>query len=177
MYGIGAILVGYIEEFLFRGAVFGMLKKMLGVWAGAMLASLLFAAVHFAAPDPPVGVVYGHWYSGFRMLPHMISPLDIRWTNGFMFVSLFLMGMVLCLLYDHYKNLYVAIGLHAGWVWIMRIGIYFMDRDRMQHLMLFGASMTVPKSLIAVLLLSLFLLAVVVLRQWGHRDRVTADVG
>jgi hypothetical protein len=177
-YFVGAILVGLIEETFFRGAIFGMLRKGFGLVAGAMLASVLFSAVHFASPEPTVGVVYGHWDAGLRMLPHMFSEVDFRWEFGFMAVTLFLMGLTLCFFYAYFENIYLAMGLHAGWVWGMKVGDYFIERARYPHLVLFGPSMTVAKSVVAILLMSLFMMVAIGLlvrrRQRGTNDGVAA---
>ncbi|MDD4737585.1 MAG: CPBP family intramembrane metalloprotease, partial [Kiritimatiellae bacterium] len=43
---VGALLVGYIEEWLFRGVIFGTLRKAVGVAAGVLVASVFFSVVH-----------------------------------------------------------------------------------------------------------------------------------
>lgn len=164
VYFIGALVVSLIEEPLFRGAVFGLLRKGFGVFVGSMVASVIFAAVHFASPEPAVGVVHGRWNSGLYLLRYMFTSVDLRWGFGFMFITLFLLGMTLCLLYQHFGNLYVAIGMHAGWIWAMRIGEYFFERNRTCLTMLFGPSMTMAKSGLAMLMAA----AVLAVVAWLH---------
>lgn len=171
-YMIGAVVVGIIEEILFRGAALGMLRKSMKLLPAALLLSFVFAFAHFATPEPAVGVVRGHWYSGFQMFPYLITDLDMRWEFGFMFITVFFMSMTLCYLYAAYGNLYLAIGLHAGWVWLMRIGGYLLDRDDNVLVMMFGPSMSVAKSGMAILEVILFFTAAVLL--YARKQKMVA---
>lgn len=162
-YMLGAVVVAVIEETLFRGAVLGMLRKSMNLLPAALLMSFVFAFAHFATPEPEIGVVRGHWDSGFQMFPYIITDLDLRWEFGFMFITVFFMSMTLCYLYAAYGNLYLAIGLHAGWVWLMRIGGVLLERDDNVMMMMFGPSMSVAKSGLAIIEVLLFFAAAVFL--------------
>lgn len=158
-YLIGAVVVAFLEEPLFRGVVFGVLRRSVGVIAAALIAGFLFSAVHFASPDAPVGVVHAKWYSGLAMLPHLFTVLDLRWEwYGFMFWTLAAMGISLCFFYARLGSLYFIIGLHAGWVWVMRTGGYVFTRRPEVAPLLFGPSMTVSKGGAALILAALFAL-------------------
>ena len=162
---IGAMLIGYVEEWLFRGVIFGTLRKGMGVFMGALVAGLFYSAVHFARPENPVGVVYAHWDSAFRLMPYMFTWTDFYWPfEGCKFLMLFFMGISLCYIYVAEGNLYVVIGLHAGWVWIMRLGDYVFD-DRVEGVWawLFGPTPGVVKSGLALIMSIMFALAGVVL--------------
>jgi uncharacterized protein len=170
-YLVGALLVGIIEEGLFRGALFGALRRSIGFWGGAVIASLIYSAVHFAKPRPPVGVVYGHWYSGLELIPYMFNTVDLS-PHCFPFaLTLFFLGMVLCAFYQRYGSLYFSIGLHAGLVWLMRIGGYFFERNEARLLWLFGDSEVVSKSYIALFVLTAFLVVSLWLARGRFRDR------
>jgi membrane protease YdiL (CAAX protease family) len=77
---------------------------------------MYFAAVHFlktsrAALDAPVT-----WTSGFEQLPLLLSgapawPL-VKWG----FLSLFVAGILLAVITIRTRSLYLAIGVHAGWI-------------------------------------------------------------
>ena len=41
------ILAPMLEELVFRGIVYGSLRKLLGVWQSVVISALIFAAVHF----------------------------------------------------------------------------------------------------------------------------------
>lgn len=54
------------EELLFRGALFGSLRRHLGFWPAALLSGMLFGAVHFSIPHflplTALGVVFAWLY-------------------------------------------------------------------------------------------------------------------
>ena len=168
-YMFGAVVVGVVEEILFRGAALGMLRRGLRLLPAALLLSFVFALAHFATPEPAVGVVRGHWDSGLQMLPYLISVEDMRWEYAFMFITVFFMSMTLCFLYAAYGNLYLAIGLHAGWVWLMRIGGHLLERDDNVMMVLFGPSMSVAKSGMAIIEVLLFFAAALFLYRRKRR--------
>ena len=158
IYLLGGLVVGLLEETVCRGVIFGLFKRSTGLWTGAVLSSLLFAIVHFAKPAVPVGIVYGHWDSGLNLMGHLFG--GVGWNAHFfpMVLTLFVMGVILCVFYDLYGNLYFIIGLHAGWVWVMRCGVFFFDNRKGAALhYLFGNSESVVKGY-AVLSASLLLL-------------------
>jgi hypothetical protein len=156
-YLVGAVIVGVIEEWFFRGVLFGILRAGMGFWGGAIVSSAVFSSIHFAKPVPASGVVYGHWYSGFSLMPYMFQDANAGPDHYFpVALTLFLMGMVLCAFYQKSGSLYFVIGLHAGWVWVMRVGVYFFERN-VEHLrVLFGSTELVSKSYIALLVILTF---------------------
>ena len=159
---LGALIVGGVEEIIFRGALFGILRRGFGVISGAIIAGLIFAAVHFADPESPSGVVYGHWNAGLHLIRYMFTSHDFIPHMGFMFSTLLFMGIMLCFFYVVTGNLYFGIGLHASWVWTMRMGALLFIRTDGVYPMLFGPSMTVVKSGVA-LFISVFFLIVAIL--------------
>jgi len=154
----GALIVGVVEEIIFRGALFGMLRRGFGVMVGAIVAGLIFAAVHFADPKSPSGVVYGHWDAGLRLVMYMFTSDDFIPHTGFLFSTLLCMGIMLCFFYVATGNLYFGIGLHASWVWTMRMGALLFIRNEGIYPMLYGPSMTVAKSGVALLFSVLLLI-------------------
>ena len=170
-YFFGALLVGFIEEGLFRGILFGALRRSVGFWGGAVIASLVYSAVHFAKPRPPIGTVYGHWYSGLNLIPHMFNTVDMGPHFFPLALTLVFLGMVLCAFYQRYGSLYFSIGLHAGLVWLMRIGGYFFERNTARLPWLFGDDDVVSKSYVALFILGAFMVISLCLARSRSRDR------
>ncbi|MDZ8032597.1 type II CAAX endopeptidase family protein [Nostoc sp. DedSLP04] len=86
-----ALLVGGIEELVFRGFLFTELAQDYPVWLAAAISSLIFALLHLVWEQRETA----------PQLP-----------------GLWLMGMVLVLArFASRGNLGLAWGLHAGWVW------------------------------------------------------------
>lgn len=114
---VAAVLVGTLEEILFRGVMLNALCARLGREIGFWLTALLYAWVHFLKapesfqPDPvtwtsgftSVGLAMGHLFSADVWLEPRI------WT-------LLLVGIVLGLAYWRTGALWLPIGLHAGWI-------------------------------------------------------------
>ena len=112
------LVVPLLEEFLFRGAVFGALRRDWD-WRAALLASsTLFALVHFVGKPAYAGPV--RWNSGLELLPSMF--VDSGNLRGFTasFINLTLVGATLCLAYQRTGDLSFSIGLHGGWVFLLK---------------------------------------------------------
>ncbi len=173
-FAAGAAVVAVLEEVVFRGVLFGLLRRHMRVLPAALCASLVFAAVHFASPEPPVGVVHADWNAGLRMLPYMFTAGDFSQYHGIMFVTLFSVGLALCFFYEYFGSLYFAIGLHAAWVWEMKMGMTFLERTNCAHSYLFGPSEIVAKSPAgAVLATSVAVAAACLLMVRGRSGLVT----
>ena len=116
-----AAVVGTLEEILFRGGIFGGLRRAFD-WRWALAASsAVYALVHFLERAEVPGSVT--WLSGLQLLPPMLA--------GFMdahkllpgFFSLTIAGALLALAYQRTGGLYFSIGLHAGWIfWLKSYG-------------------------------------------------------
>ena len=106
-----AAIVAVLEELLFRGALFGVLRKTMP-WPGALVvSSAVYSAVHFIQSVRQAGEI--HWYSGFVLLVEMF-----RHGPPFIpaFLTLFVAGACLALAYQRTGALYFSMGLHAGWI-------------------------------------------------------------
>ncbi|HEU6448208.1 MAG TPA: CPBP family intramembrane glutamic endopeptidase [Verrucomicrobiae bacterium] len=114
-----AAVVSVLEEILFRGGLFGGLRRFLW-WPFALLtSSLIFAFSHFLQRGEITGQI--NWHSGLDLLPQMFAGFaDLR---AFIpkFFSLTLVGILLCLGYQRTGNLYFSIGLHGGWIFWLKV--------------------------------------------------------
>jgi membrane protease YdiL (CAAX protease family) len=117
-----ALIVATIEEILFRGGLFGALRRAMP-WAPALvLVSAVFAFLHFLKQTRHVGPVT--WDSGLAILPQMLSGL-IEFHNIPMLFGLFLSGMLFGIGYQRTGNLYFPIGLHAGAIVVLKLNLAF----------------------------------------------------
>lgn len=122
---IGMLLIGVIEEILFRGYILIALRKSLGAVPAVLLSSVLFAAVHFIKPAEPEFT--DRWYSGFLLFTDLFAKAgDTFWPEV---CTLFCMGTVLATLSHWTRSVYITIGLHAGWVWIMMLFRLFTENQ------------------------------------------------
>jgi membrane protease YdiL (CAAX protease family) len=114
------IAVALFEETLARGAMHTAIARESGAWAATLLTAFLFAFLHFFAKAsiPPDEIV---WRSGFDVLVRSFAPLGHPGSVFDSFQSYFAIGVVLSLTRVLTGNIAVAIGLHAGWVVVLRI--------------------------------------------------------
>jgi membrane protease YdiL (CAAX protease family) len=114
-----AALVATLEEILFRGGIFGGLRRVL-YWSFALLiSSMIYALVHFLQSAESAGPI--GWDSGLILLPRMLSGFADVHAILPGFFSLTLAGVLLGLAYQRTGNLYFSIGLHAGWIFCLKI--------------------------------------------------------
>ena len=113
-----ALFVAVIEELLFRGAIYGGLKRAMPWGAALVVSSAIYAIVHFMArpTNPPeIG-----WLSGLQVLPTMLAGMLEPGGLVPAFVNLTLAGMVLGLAYHFTGDILASIGIHAGWIFWLK---------------------------------------------------------
>jgi len=113
--GLAMVLVSLIEEILFRGVLFGAIRKSLNWRWAAVFTSIIFAAVHFLNAKPSNPEIMSP-LTGLITLPDMIhGPTgDPQWAARFF--NLFLAGLILAGLYQNTGSLYVSMAVHGGWI-------------------------------------------------------------
>jgi hypothetical protein len=82
-------MVGFMEEYMFRGYIQYTLTTRIGFWPAAILLSFLFALAHNSNP--------GETWLGL--------------------VDVFLAGIVLAAMLIRTGNLWLPVGFHLGWDW------------------------------------------------------------
>ncbi len=120
--GGAAVAVALLEEVLFRGALYGTLRRELPWRVALVVSSLVYAWVHFFAPVTWVGPV--GWTSGLAALGEMlrgfIQPASLFPT----LLNLTLVGAMLALAYQRTGTLCFSMGLHGGWIfWLKSYGL------------------------------------------------------
>lgn len=134
---IGSLLIGLLEEYLFRGFVFGALRKRFSIAVAATASSAFFSLVHFLRPKLPAQPEALTWTSGFELIPHMFARFRPAYDWDFA-LTLFFMGMALCALMARHGQLYGIAGLHTGWVWVLQSGKEFVIQNPRRHNFWFG---------------------------------------
>jgi len=113
--GLAAILVSLIEEFLFRGVLFGAIRRSLNWRWAAVFTSLIFSAVHFLNAKPPNPENMNPLMGLITMSNMIHGPTgDPQWAARF--VNLFLAGLVLAGSYQKTGSLYLSMAIHGGWI-------------------------------------------------------------
>lgn len=114
------IAVALIEETVFRGAMHTAIERESGPWTATLLTAPLFAVLHFTAKARIAPQDIG-WGSGFDLLLRSFSPLAQPSLVFDSFLSWLIVGLILSLTRVLTGNIAVAIGLHAGWVVVLRM--------------------------------------------------------
>ena len=91
---VPAVSAGIIEEISFRGFIFNLQEKDVGVFPAAILNGLMFVMFHYT------GILYGEPISQLLSLRVLL---------------LFVMGVIFCLMFKKWKNLWLNIIVHAIW--------------------------------------------------------------
>ncbi len=117
---VAAVIVAVLEEIIFRGTLFGILRKVL-TWPGALLtSSVVYALVHFLENTDLPGPV--RWFSGLALLGRMFQSGPPLVPAVF---TLLVAGAILAMAYQKTGTLYLSIGLHAGWIfWLKSYGFF-----------------------------------------------------
>jgi len=114
-----AVVVSVLEELLFRGAIFSAIRRAHTFFIAALVSSSLYAFVHFfhrpPRPDEVTAwtglLTLGQMLNGF-VDPHLLIP---GWIN------LGLAGWILACARERTGQLSWSIGLHAGWIFWLKI--------------------------------------------------------
>lgn len=118
----GAIIVAILEELLFRGALYGALRKVFHWVVALLISSMIYAIMHYFESAKTTETVT--WLSGLHLLPLMLRNLGNLQAVIPGFFNLTLAGVLLGWAYERTGNLYFSIGLHMGWIfWVKAYAI------------------------------------------------------
>jgi len=126
---LAGLAVALVEETFFRGGLFAALRSRGGSAARAIAgSSLLYAALHFFVPqplsaDPPITVAaaLGSLVGAF--------PAVLQFQHLDAFAALLLVGVLLALIRERTGHLTWGMGLHAGWVLVIKVSHTYSDVD------------------------------------------------
>lgn len=160
---LAAALIGTIEELFFRGALFGALRKTFHWTLALGLSSVLYGVLHFLDRAPAPSAVV--WSSGLSALASMGGGLadPARLVPGLF--NLVLVGVILGLAYQRSGSLHFSIGLHAGWVFWLKMYGSVTDHVPGAALWFFGTNKLVDGWLGSLVLGAVFVLLSQVLVQ------------
>ena len=114
------LAVASLEEPIFRGFLFGYMLKKTNFWKAALVASFYFAALHFLSTDLNPEFSDIRWNTGFIIVLDAFKNLfDMHFDS---FLALFAAGVFLSVirLYFSDSGLSYCIGIHAGWVFVIK---------------------------------------------------------
>ena len=168
-----ALIVAVMEELLFRGAIFGGLRRALP-WGAALLgSSAIYAIVHFLgrpANPPEIG-----WLTGLRVLPSMLAGMAQPGGLVPAFLNLTLAGCVLALAYHFTGDILTSIGIHAGWIFWLKFYGYLTSGVPVADPVFWGTKKLVDGWLAFVALVVVLAAVLVMARLRPVRVEETSD--
>ncbi len=116
-----ALLIGLVEESVFRGLLFSSLSKYLPAFSAVLLSSIYYAGLHFLDSKSPVSAETLSLTGSFALLGEAYKNVwamhDLAAFFALFTVGLFLGTLRLC----GERNLALCIGCHTGWAWQIRM--------------------------------------------------------
>jgi membrane protease YdiL (CAAX protease family) len=113
---LSGLVVAFIEETFFRGALFSTVRRESGVAMAIVLPSALYACVHFLGGRLRLPRDQVEWSTGFEVLAKLLekyaTPLELFDS----LLALFAVGVLLALVRLRTGAIAACIGLHASWV-------------------------------------------------------------
>ncbi len=125
---VAGLVIGVIEETFFRGALYTVFRQEWGTGAAIAVTSVVYAAVHFIRSRGDFETVT--WTSGFEVFGGAFTKYYSESTTIGPFLALLAVGVFLALLRTHFGHIAYNIGLHAGWILVIRSGRRLTDLDR-----------------------------------------------
>lgn len=165
---IGALLIGLMEETLFRGFVFRTFYTALRPVYAVILSSMFFAYLHFKMQDELMEHIPVHeigWDDGFMAIWYSLTTFAVNF-DGLLFFNLCLVGVLLCLAFMFTRNLWACVGLHAGWVVVIQSFVKTFDETEGSHAF-FGTEKVADGYLVTLFLIGFILLFLGLLRKRG----------
>lgn len=150
-------LIGFIEEVFFRGLVLQSFMEDMSMPIAVCACSLIYSILHFFRADVHVAPGF-QAFVGFKTMVQFLEPLFLQFTiNLPSIIGLFLVGVVLSYAYIKTKSLYLSIGLHSGWIFMMKTDNLFLVRIREKSGWIFGDGQLVSGILIWFFLLCILI--------------------
>lgn len=158
-----ALIVSVIEEFLFRGAILGLVRQTISTVPAMVLVSALFSIIHFFRPvDGQISVV--QWYSGFDLIGKLFGRFTDPLLVGGGFMTIFVLGLLLADSVVRTRSLWLSIGLHAGTVF-GKMSFNKLTKQLTQAPPWFGPELTIGLGSVLTLLFLWFLVWLLFLRR------------
>lgn len=119
---LSALLVGLVEEILFRSLIFRLFYTAMKPKKAILFSSMVYAYLHFSAP--------AEFLASANADPGFLAGLQVALLNAvgcflnfdFMqFANYTSLGALFCVLYLRARSLWAPVGLHAGIVFVMLV--------------------------------------------------------
>jgi membrane protease YdiL (CAAX protease family) len=124
-----ALLIGIVEESVFRGLLLTSLRKYLPTFSAVFISSIYYAGLHFLDSKSPISEATLSLNGSFQLLSAAYQNV-FAMQEPTAFLALCAVGLFLGVLRLHGEmNLALCIGCHAGWVTLIRMSKSTMSVD------------------------------------------------
>ena len=113
------LIVAFIEETLFRGLFFKLSLRWHNAVSAIFISSFFYAILHFIKPITHIDQNQLYIFSGFEVITNAFIALSTLQADDFL--ALFSVGVLLATVRYKTKSLNYCIGLHASWVFLIKI--------------------------------------------------------
>ncbi len=156
---LGALILGFLEEIIFRGLIFRCFYTAWGALPSILFTSFFFAYKHFKVPDcvwTNLDLHTAKFYTGFSVAYYDAIGIFMDFSP-LAFASLFILSAFLCTLYLKTKNLYAPIAFHIALVISLKLhrDFFIVNEDDLRNF--FGNSGAI-NSYISIIILSFLLI-------------------
>ena len=153
-YALSGIVVAVLEETLVRGILLPVFTRYWGFALATLLSSALFSAAHFLLESNATIEAGLGWSGGWQLCQDMLAQFGHGPDFAVEFLTLTLMGILLCLLFRWQGSIWLGVGLHAGWVWGMRINSIVADNNNAASSTWLGSESSFSNALLSVCILT-----------------------
>lgn len=126
------LLIGIIEETLFRGLLFKFIKNRSTPSYAIIISALFYAALHFLQSDITTTPSNATILTSFEIVASALTNL----TNPQIFdsfLALFTVGLLLAIVRNHTNSIAYCVGLHASWVFLIKITKAITDKNNLSE--------------------------------------------
>lgn len=116
---LAGLIVALIEETLFRGLFFKLSLRWHNAISAILISSFFYAILHFIKPIAHIDQSQLSIVSGFEVIANAFIALPALHTDDFL--ALFSVGVLLATVRYKTQSLNYCIGLHASWVFLIKI--------------------------------------------------------
>ncbi|MEO6052754.1 MAG: CPBP family intramembrane glutamic endopeptidase [Chthoniobacterales bacterium] len=111
-----AVVVSAMEEFFFRGLLLGLALRVTSRFNAILGVAVVFALVHFLKPEKAMATDVT-WMSGFQQMGTLFSSFSTSPSLVLAgLLTLIVAGILLGFCTVATKSLWLALGIHASWV-------------------------------------------------------------
>lgn len=153
---LSALVVALLEELIFRGALFGGMRRSHRFWFAALLSAAIYAILHFFERPESHGRI--HWDSGLLVLTQMMRGFTEPEVLIPTFLNLTLLGLLLALVFERTGALHFSIGLHAGLVFWVKTFTFVTNSVPDSRTSFWGTDKLIDGWMTGLLLLLVFIL-------------------